>query len=73
MSENQCFIGLCIDAGTYKFIPLEFIKFNKDFLLMYIFMSVMHCVCIHIFHSAHICIVYNSMKCEHYFYHQVNS
>ena len=23
MSDKQYFIGLCIDVGTYKFIPLE--------------------------------------------------
>ena len=30
----------------------------------------MYCVCMHTFHSARICIVYNSVKCVHYFYNQ---
>ena len=57
MSTKQYFIGLCIDVGTCKFIPLEFIKFSLDSVLMYMFMSDMYCVCMHTFHSAHICIV----------------
>ena len=36
-------------------------------------MSAMYYVCIHTFYSAHICMVFNSVKCVHYFYHQVNS
>ena len=31
-------------------------------------MTVMYCVCMHTFHSAHICIVYNSVKCVRYSY-----
>ena len=73
MSDRQYFIGLCIDVRTCKFTPLEFIKFNLDSVFMYMFMSAMYCVCIHTFHSAHICMVFNSVKCVHYFYHQVNS
>ena len=37
------------------------------------FMWAMYCVCMHTFHSAHICMVFNSVKCVHYFYLQVNS
>ena len=55
-----------------KYIPFEFIKNNLDYLLMYMFMSAMYCVYMHTFHSAHICIVFNNVKCVHYFYHQVN-
>ena len=73
MSDKQYFIELCIDVGTCKFIPLEFIKFNLDYVVMYMFMSDMYCVCMHTFHSAHICMVHNSVKCVHYFYHQVYS
>ena len=76
MSSKHYFIGLCIDVGTYTFIPLEFIKFKLDSVLMYImFMSAMYCVCMHTFHSAHtyICIVYNSVKCVRYSYNHVNS
>ena len=69
MSAKQYFIGLCIDVGTYKFISLEFINYHLDSVLM----SAMYCVCMYTFHSAHICIVYNSVKCVHYFYNQVNS
>ena len=29
--------------------------------------------CMHTFHAAHICMVFNSVKCVHYFYLQVNS
>ena len=65
--------GLCIDVRTCKFIPLEFIKFNLDSVLMYMVMSDMYCVYMHTFHSAHICMVVTSVKCVHYFYHQVNS
>ena len=36
-SDRQYFIGLCIDIRTWKFIPLEFIKFNLD--------SVCVCLC----------------------------
>ena len=68
MSDRQYFIGLCIYGRTCKFI-----KFNLDSVLMYMFMSAMYCVCIHTFHSAHICMVFNSVKCVNYFYHQVNS
>ena len=46
---------------------------NLEYVLMYMFMSAMYCVCIHNFHSAHICIVYNSGKCVRYSYNQVNS
>ena len=53
MSNKQYFIGLCIDVATYKFIPLEFIKFNLDSVPMYMFMSAINCVCMHTFHSAH--------------------
>ena len=35
-------------------------------------MSAMYCVNMHTFHSAHICNVYNSVKCEHYFSNQIN-
>ena len=73
MSDKQNFIGLCIDVGTYKFIPMEFIKFNLDSVLMYMFMSLIYYVCMHTFHSAHICIVYNSVKCVRYSYNQVHS
>ena len=73
MSNRQYFIGLGIDVRTCKFISLEFIKFNLDSVLMYMFMSAMYCVCMHTFHSAHIYMVFNSVKCVHYFYHQVNS
>ena len=73
MSDRQYFIGLFINVRTCKFIPLEFIKFNLDSVLMYMFMSAMYCVCMHTFHSAHICMVFNSVKCVYYFYHQVNS
>ena len=73
MSDRQYFIGLCIDVRTCTFIPLEFIKLNLDSVLMYMFMSDMYCVCMHTFHLAHICMVFNSVKCVHYFYHQVNS
>ena len=73
MSDKQYFIGLCIDVGTYTCIPLEFIEFNLDFVLMYMCMSVMYYVCMHTFHSAHICMVFNSVKCVHYYYNQVNS
>ena len=45
--------------------------FNLDYVLMY--MSAMYYVCMHTFHSAHICMVFNSVKCVHYFYHQVIS
>ena len=72
MSDRQYFIGLCIVVRTCKFIPLEFIKYNLDYVLMYMFMSTMYCVCMHTFHSAHICMVFNSVKCVHYFYYQVN-
>ena len=72
MSDRQYFIGLCIDVRTCKFIPLEFIKFNLDSVFMYMFMSAMYCVCMPTFHSAYICMVFNSVKCVHYFY-QVNS
>ena len=65
MSDRQYFIRLCIDVGTCNCIPLEFIKFNLDSVLM--FMSAMYCVCMHTFHSAHICMVFNSVKCVHYF------
>ena len=68
MSDRHFFIGLCIDVITCKFI-----KFNLDSVLMHMFMSAMYCVCKHTFHSAHICMVFNSVKCVHYFYHQVNS
>ena len=68
----QYFIGLCIDVRTCKFIPLEFMKFNSDSVLMCMFTSAMYCVCMHTFHLAHICMVFNSVKCVHYFY-QVNS
>ena len=71
MSDKQYFIGLCIDVGTYYFIQLEFIKFNFDSMLMY--MSAMYCVCMYTFHSTHICMVFNSVNCVHYFYHQVYS
>ena len=54
MSDKQYFIGLCIDVGAYTFLPLEFIKFNLDSVLMYIFTWAMYCVCMHTFHSAHI-------------------
>ena len=73
MSDKQYFIGLCIDVRTCKFTPLEFIKFNLDYVPMYMFMSDMYCVCMPTFHSANICMVYNSVKCVHIFYHQVNS
>ena len=73
MSDKPYFIGLCIDVGTCKFKPLEVIKFYLDYVLMYMLMSYMYCVCMHTFHSAHICMVYNSVKCVHYFYQQVNS
>ena len=69
--DKQYVIGLYIDVGSYKLIPLEFIKYNLDFVLMY--MSAMYYACIQNFHSAHICIVYNSVACVHYFYNQVNS
>ena len=47
--------------GSLLFVlVLEFIKFNLDSVLMY-------CVCMHNFHSAHICMVYNSVKCVHFF------
>ena len=64
MSDKQYFIGLCIDVGTCKLIPFEFITFNLDSVPMYMFMSDMYCVCMHTFHSAHICMVYNSVKCH---------
>ena len=73
MSGKQYYIGLCIDVGTCKCIPLEFIKFNLDSVLLYMFISDMYYVCMHTCHSVHICMVYNSVKCVHYFYHQVNS
>ena len=57
MSDRQYFIGLCIDVRTCKFIPLEFIQYHLDYVLMYMFMSAMYCVCINIFHLAHICMV----------------
>ena len=60
-----------IDLGACKFIPLEFIKYKLDSVLM--FMSAIYRVCMHTFHSADICIVCNSVKCVHYFYNQVNS
>ena len=72
MSDRQYFIGLCIDVGTCTFKPLEFFKFYLDYVLMYMFMSAMYCVCMHTFHSAHKCMVFNSVKCVHYFYNQVN-
>ena len=72
MSDRQCFIGLCIVVRTCKFIPLEFIKYNLNYVLMYMFMSAMYSVCMHTFHSAHICMVFNSVKCVHYLYDQVN-
>ena len=72
-SDKQYFIGLCIDVGTCKFIPLELIKYYLKSVLMYMFKLDMYCVCMHTFHSAHICIVYNCVKCVHYWYHQVNS
>ena len=53
--------------------PWEFIKFNFDSVMMYMFMSAMYCVCMHTFHSAHVCIVYNSVKCVRYSYNKVNS
>ena len=56
-----------------KFLPLEFINYNLDYVLMYMFMSAMYRVCMHTFHSAHICMVFNSVNCVHYFHHQVNS
>ena len=73
MSDRQYFIGLCINVRKCKLIPLEFIKFNLYYVLMYMFMSAMYCVCMHTFYSAHICMVFNSVKCVHYFYHQVHS
>ena len=66
-------MGLCIDVGTFKFLLLEFIKFNLDSVPMYMFMWAMYCVCMHTFNSAHICMVYNSLKCVHYLYHKANS
>ena len=57
MSGRQYFIGQHIDVGTCKFIPMEFIKFNLDSVLMYMFMSAMYCVCMHNFHSAHMWLV----------------
>ena len=68
MSDRQYFIGLCIDVRTCKFIPLEFIKFYLDYVLMYMFdfMSAMYCVCMHTFHSVHICMVFNRVKYVHY-------
>ena len=73
MSDRQYFIGLCIDVRTCKCISLEFIKFNLDSVFMNMFMSAMYCVCTHTFHSAYILMVFNSVKCVYYFYHQVNS
>ena len=39
--------------------------------IMYLcmFLWAMYCVCMHTFQSAHICMVFNSVKCVHYFYH----
>ena len=53
MSDKEYFIELCTDVGTYKYMPLELIKYNVDYGLMYVFMSAMYCVCMHTFHSAH--------------------
>ena len=53
MSDRKYFIGLCIDVRTCKFIPLEFIEYTLDSVLMYMFMSAMYCVCMHTFHSAY--------------------
>ena len=61
MSDRHYFIGLCI----------EFIKFYLDYVLMYMFMSAMYCVCMHTFHSAYICMVFNSVKCVHNYHNQV--
>ena len=60
MRERQYFIRLSIVVRTGKFKPLEFIKFYLDYVLMYMFMSAMYCVCMQTFHSAHICMVFNS-------------
>ena len=73
MSNRHYFIGLCIVVRTCKFIPLEFIKFNLYYVPTHMFMWAMYCVCRHTFHSTHICVVFNSVKCVHYFYLQVNS
>ena len=54
MSNKQYFIGLCINVGIYKCIPLKFIVYNLDYILMYMCMSAMYCVCMHTFHSAQI-------------------
>ena len=67
--DKQYFIGLCTDVGTSKFMPLEFIKFNSDYVLMYN-VYVGYVLCLHAyFHSAHICMLYNSVKCVHYLCH----
>ena len=50
MSDKQYFIGLCSDVGTYKFVPLEFIKFNLDYVLMYMF-YVGYVLCLHAYFS----------------------
>ena len=67
LSDRQYFTGLCIDVRTCKLIPLELIIFNLDFVLMYMFMSAMYCVCMHTFHPTHIYMVFNSVKCVHIF------
>ena len=63
MSDRQYFIGLCIDVNLYHWN----LSINLDNVLMYMFMSAMYCVCMHTFHSAHICMVFNSVKCVHFF------
>ena len=67
MSDIQYFIVLCIVVRKCKYIPLEFINYYLDYVLMYMLMSAMYCVYMHTFHLAYICMVFNSVKCVHYF------
>ena len=73
MLESDC----CIVGSTMTVMTLDVkLEWNSisnwlDYVLMY--MSAMYCVCMHTFNSAHIYMVFNSVKCVHYFCHQVDS
>ena len=57
---------------TYYFIGLiSYYLYFYYYVRM--FMLARYCVCMHNCHSAHICNVYNRVKCVCYSYNQVNS
>ena len=57
---------------AYKAVMRPALEYASSiYMCVCVFMSAMYSVCMHTFHSAHICNVYNSVKCVHYFYNQV--